>query len=226
MCPHTSLETFVLTRARPTTPPSSKKTAASTSVPPSLPSTPPPPTNATTNATTGNFALLPLRTRTRGPAYVLPSLPADTSDLNLDPAHESYDILDESLSLFRANTLFRNFEIKGPADRVLIYSILYISDLLSRIAAKPTLSQREAEKLVQAAALEQFALPGEPGFPLNAQFQGARDRQEAETLRGYIGQVRQELGARLVGRLYADGTGRPSKWWLSFAKRKFMGKSL
>ena len=28
------------------------------------------------------------------------------------------DILDESIDLFRANSLFRNFEIKGPADRV------------------------------------------------------------------------------------------------------------
>lgn len=28
------------------------------------------------------------------------------------------DIIDEAIDLFRANSLFRNFEIKGPADRV------------------------------------------------------------------------------------------------------------
>lgn len=28
------------------------------------------------------------------------------------------DIIDESIDLFRANSLFRNFEIKGAADRV------------------------------------------------------------------------------------------------------------
>lgn len=32
-------------------------------------------------------------------------------------------------------------------------------------------------------------------------------------------QARQELAARLVERLYADGTGKPSKWWLGFQKR-------
>ncbi|KAF8441833.1 actin-related protein 2/3 complex subunit 3 [Terfezia claveryi] len=172
----------------------------------------------------GNFALLPLRTKTRGPAYTLPPLPAGVAELDLDPDHESYDILDETLTLFRANTLFRNFEIKGPADRVLIYGILWISDCLSKL--KPTMTLRESEKAITTAALEQYALPGDPSFPLNALYQGPRDRGEAELLRGYIGQMRQELGSRLLARIYADGTGKPSKWWLSFTKRRFMGKSL
>jgi hypothetical protein len=93
----------------------------------------------------GNFALLPLRTRTRGPAIQLPALPADVTELTIDAAHESYDPLDEILALFRANTFFRNFEIKGPADRVLIYGILFVSEVLSKI--KPGMSKREAEKV-------------------------------------------------------------------------------
>lgn len=47
--------------------------------------------------------------------------------------------------MFRANTFFRNFEIKGPADRVLIYGILYVSEVLSKI--KPGMSRRDAEKV-------------------------------------------------------------------------------
>jgi len=47
-----------------------------------------------------------------------------------------------------------------------------------------------------------------------------------EYLRQYLIQVRQELAARLVERLYADGTGKPSKWWMSFQKRRFMNRSL
>ncbi|KAF8251162.1 ARP2/3 complex, 21 kDa p21-Arc subunit [Wilcoxina mikolae CBS 423.85] len=172
----------------------------------------------------GNFGLPPLRTKTRGPSYTLPSLPAGTNDLDIDPDSEYYDILDETLTLFRANTLFRNFEIKGPADRVLIYGILWISECLGKV--KPTMSQRDAEKALQTAALDHFALPGDPAFPLNALYQPPRDRQEADTLRGYISQMRQELAMRLIARLYADGTGKPSKWWLSFTKRRFMGKSL
>ncbi|KAI5793257.1 actin-related protein 2/3 complex subunit 3 [Geopyxis carbonaria] len=172
----------------------------------------------------GNFALPSLRTRTRGPAYILPALPAGVSELDVDPDSESYDILDETLTLFRANTLFRNFEIKGPADRALIYGILWISECLTKV--KPTMTQREAEKALQSAALDQFALPGDASFPLNALYQAPKDRNEADMLRQYISQMRQELASRLLNRLYADGTGKPSKWWLSFTKRRFMGKSL
>jgi hypothetical protein len=48
----------------------------------------------------------------------------------------------------------------------------------------------------------------------------------AEYLRTYLTQVRQELAARLVERLYADGTGKPNKWWMAFQKRRFMNRSL
>ena len=89
------------------------------------------------------------------------------------------------------------------------------------------MTRRDAEKAIGNVSLDtNFAVPGDAGFPLNQQFEGARDRHEAETLRQYIMQMRQELGARLVSRVYADGTDKPSKWWLSFTKRKFMGKSL
>lgn len=47
-----------------------------------------------------------------------------------------------------------------------------------------------------------------------------------EYLRGYLTQARQELALRLVEKLYADGTGKPSKWWMSFQKRRFMNRSL
>ena len=149
--------------------------------------------------------------------------------MTIDPDSESYDILDETLSLFRANTFFRNFEIKGPADRSLIYGILFLSDCLSKL--KPGTDAKSAEKQLINIALEQFSLPGEPGFPLNQAFEGARDRNESEVLRAYLGQVRQELAMRLLVRLFDDGNGGvspggPSKWWLSFAKRKFMGKGL
>ncbi|OTB04236.1 hypothetical protein M426DRAFT_73594 [Hypoxylon sp. CI-4A] len=175
----------------------------------------------------GNFPLLPLRTKTRGPAYVLPQsnppLPANESP---DPDAESYDILDEVLSLFRANTFFRNFEIQGSADRLLIYGILFVSECLGKI--RPHHSLRDATKEVLNTALDlNFAIPGDPAFPLNQIYEPPRDRQDAEQLRQYLSQVRQELAARLLARVYdEEGDGKPSKWWLSFTKRKFMGKAL
>ncbi|PKS05582.1 hypothetical protein jhhlp_008100 [Lomentospora prolificans] len=151
------------------------------------------------------------------------SLPASESP---EPDSESYDILDEVLAIFRANTFFRNFEIQGPADRLLIYGILFVSDCLTKI--KPTASVRDATKDVMNLALDlNFAIPGDPGWPLNQMYEPPRDRQDAEQLRQYMSQVRQELSTRLLARVYEDGgDGRPSKWWLSFTKRKFMGKSL
>ncbi|RKF65178.1 Actin-related protein 2/3 complex subunit 3 [Golovinomyces cichoracearum] len=177
-----------------------------------------------TTPTIGNFPLLPLRTRVRGPAYTLPpcELPAHISP---EPNDESYDVLDEVLSLFRANTFFRNFEIQGPADRLLIYGILWISECLGKI--RGNMSAREAQKEIQSIALEvNFALPGDPAFPLNQLFHPPANMQETESLRQYLSQVRQELASRLLARIYAEGPDKPSKWWLSFTKRKFMGKSL
>ena len=121
----------------------------------------------------------------------------------MDPDSESYDPLDEVLSLFRANTFFRNFEIKGPADRLLIYGILFVSECLGKV--RSTMGSREAEKVTlerstvsrsgseeavlitsQAllnAALDQFAIPGDASFPLNQAFEAPKDRQDAEILR-------------------------------------------
>ncbi|CEJ89877.1 Putative Actin-related protein 2/3 complex subunit 3 [[Torrubiella] hemipterigena] len=174
----------------------------------------------------GNFPLLPLRTKTRGPAYTLPipspPLPAHEAP---DVESESYDILDEVLSVFRANTFFRNFEIQGPADRLLIYGIWFVSDCLTKI--KPTANIKEAQKDVLNLALDlNFALPGDPAWPLNQMYEPPRDRQDAEQLRQYMSQVRQELAARILARVYEENPDVPSKWWLSFTKRKFMGKSL
>jgi hypothetical protein len=116
----------------------------------------------------GNFPLLPLRTKTRGPAFTLPQppppgLPPGESP---EPDNESYDALDEVLQLFRANTLFRNFEIQGPADRLLIYGIWFVSDCLGHI--RPSASARDASKDLNNLALDSnFAIPGEPSWPLN-----------------------------------------------------------
>lgn len=37
------------------------------------------------------------------------------------------DIVEEALDLFRGDVFFANFEVKGPADRLLVVLILYIS---------------------------------------------------------------------------------------------------
>ncbi|CCH62930.1 hypothetical protein TBLA_0I02740 [Henningerozyma blattae CBS 6284] len=158
----------------------------------------------------GNFAIMPLNTKYRGPAY---------------PANSDYDIVDECLDLFRANSFFKNFEIKNQADRVLIYGILFINECLAHL--KPNTSMNEAIKILTNVALDDFSLPGTPGFPLNAVYSvPIQDHNSMELLKSYIQQLRQELSMRLLNRLYADTQERPSKYWLGFTRRRFMNKSL
>jgi len=52
-----------------------------------------------------------------------------------------------------------------------------------------------------------------------------KNDSEADALRTYLTQIRQETGKRVVEKVF-DDENAPSKWWLCFAKRKFMDKSL
>jgi actin related protein 2/3 complex subunit 3 len=90
------------------------------------------------------------------------------------------DIIDETLDLFRANSLFRNFEIKGPADRLLIILILFISDCLTKLSASRTpLNQLEATKALNTLAVDSFPLPGDANFALNAHYAPPGSRPDA-----------------------------------------------
>jgi actin related protein 2/3 complex subunit 3 len=120
--------------------------------------------------TIASVALLPFRTKIRGPAP--PPLSASSTD--------EMDIIDEAIDLFRANSLFRNFEIKGGGDRLLIYLILFISQCLTIIqSARVPMSQNEALKQLSTTAVDQFNLPGDAGFPLNNLYQAPANRMEA-----------------------------------------------
>jgi actin related protein 2/3 complex subunit 3 len=67
-------------------------------------------------------------------------------------------------------------------------------------------TRRDAEKAVMNVALDtNFAIPGDASFPLNQAFEAPKERNEAEIMRQYIMQMRQELAARLIARVYADG---------------------
>jgi actin related protein 2/3 complex subunit 3 len=82
----------------------------------------------------------------------------------------------------------------------LIYGTLYVTELLNKI--RPNMGRKEAEKAVMNSALDtNFAIPGDAGFPLNQMFEPPRERNEAEVLRQYVMQMRQELAVRLLGRV-------------------------
>uniref|UniRef100_A0A1I7YRA6 Actin-related protein 2/3 complex subunit 3 n=1 Tax=Steinernema glaseri TaxID=37863 RepID=A0A1I7YRA6_9BILA len=159
----------------------------------------------------GNMGLLPLRTNFKGPA---PRVPAD---------HE--DIIDEALLYFKPNIFFREFEIKGPADRTLIYLTFYIVECLKKVQKSPSKSQA-VKDLTTLALSQKLPIPGETQFPLNQHYKAPANAQEEETMRAYLQQLRQELGMRLVEHCFDPTTDKATKWWLCFARKRFMDKSL
>ncbi|XP_060068670.1 actin-related protein 2/3 complex subunit 3-like [Ylistrum balloti] len=156
----------------------------------------------------GNMALLPLRTSFKGPA------PRDTSD---------FDIIDEAIHYFKANIFFRNYEIKSEADRTLIYITLFISECLKKL--QKCQSKSQGQKEMYTIGIYNYPIPGEAGFPLNAMFSKPASRNEEENMRNYLQQLRQETGLRICEKVF-EVPDKPSKWWMCFAKRKFLDKSL
>jgi len=148
------------------------------------------------------------------------------------------DIVDECLLLFRGNCFFRNFGIKGSADRTLIYEILFISGCLNKLATRPCQNQEEATRALINLALDDFSIPGEPRFPLKSLYEPPANQQDAghhfgglevadcRLLRQYLTHFRQDITQRLVGKVYAGNPDTASKWWMLFRKRLFMNKSL
>ena len=78
------------------------------------------------------------------------------------------DIIDEVLGYFKANVLFKSFELKGPGDRTLIYLTLYITQCLGKLEKCPT--PVEGMKALTALAHDQFRIPGDVGFALGSFF--------------------------------------------------------
>uniref|UniRef100_U5EMZ1 Actin-related protein 2/3 complex subunit 3 n=1 Tax=Corethrella appendiculata TaxID=1370023 RepID=U5EMZ1_9DIPT len=159
----------------------------------------------------GNMAILPLRTCTyRGPAPIVSNI--------------EQDIIDEALYYFKANVFFRSFEVKNEIDRVLIYITLYVTECLKKLQRCSNKNQGLQE--MYTLAISKFDIPGEANFPLNSVYARPQTTAEGDLMRQYLQQLRQEIGIRVCERVFSGEDGKPSKWWLCFAKKKFMDKSL
>ncbi|KAH8071145.1 hypothetical protein JL721_4576 [Aureococcus anophagefferens] len=127
-------------------------------------------------------ALLPLKTKTRGPAPLM----ADGEE----------DIVDEVIKYYRPNSLFRNFEVKGGAPRPAPppgrarHSPQFLKE------CERFKTRGEAEKALHALVIKQFPIPGGPGWSLGGMFPTPGDIQEGESWRLYMKQARALLPAR------------------------------
>ncbi|QCD80597.1 actin related protein 2/3 complex [Vigna unguiculata] len=107
--------------------------------------------------------LLPLKSHIKGPAPV--------------SGQDTVDIVDEAITFFRANVFFRNFDIKSPADKLLIYLTSYINIALKRLEGCRTLA--EGTKAIINLGLEKVPVPGESGFPFPGLFPLPQSQDEA-----------------------------------------------
>ncbi|CAD6197385.1 unnamed protein product [Caenorhabditis auriculariae] len=156
-----------------------------------------------------NMGKLPLRTNFKGPA----------------PSTNEEDIIDEALAYFKPNIFFREFEIKGPADRTLIYLTFYITECLRKLQRSPDKISGQKD-LASLALSHQLPIPGEASFPLNSMFKGPPSKADEDEMRAYLQQARQELGLRLCEQAFPEPKEKASKWWLCFSRRRFMDKGL
>ena len=163
--------------------------------------------------------VLPLRTRVRGPAPCLEAPPEGYDSVAASDAADA-DIVDEALRLFRANMLFKNFDLLGGGDRLLIYTTLFIHACLKRVARGASiLGKSEAARELIALAAGAHVAPGDAGWPLGGVIVAAKTPTEAEAFKGYLRQVRETVVARLVS-LAWDVSGSPNKHWMAYGKRK------
>jgi len=159
----------------------------------------------------GGIALLPIKAiKSKGPAPI----PA---------ADQEFDIVNEAINYFKANVFFNTYEIKGPADRLLVYLTLFIHQCLCRMTRCSNADG--VNKEMYQLSIEAFKLPMDAGFPLAPFYSQLGSKRESDELRAYMLQCRQETSGRLA-EMVIDASGKPSKWWLCFTKRRFLGKSL
>jgi actin related protein 2/3 complex subunit 3 len=100
---------------------------------------------------------------------------------------------------------------------------LYVGQCLQELERVAT--KGNAEKVVHQIAIKAFAIPGETSWKLGGMYPPPKSAAEAEGFRAYIKQCREEIGLRVLEVLYLPD-GSKNKWWQSFSKRKFMGKTL
>jgi len=149
--------------------------------------------------------ILPLKTKVRGPAP-----PAKVTDK---------DIIDEAMEFFRANVLFRNYSVQGPADLLLCYLTAFIAEILRHFQKCKT--KDDAKKSITTVSMSQnFAIPGDKTWQMPGFFKEPSGRSDADAFRQYFRQLREELVNRVLDVAYNDK--EQNKWWMQFSKRKFM----
>ena len=159
--------------------------------------------------TANGFAILPIKTEFAGPA---PKAPGGDYE----------DVIDEALNYFRASILFKHFEVKGPADKTFIYLTCFICKCLETIQKSP--EQDAATKAIFKLSMEPVTSGSSSSFFMKDLVKYSA--KEDDKFKKYLLQSKQECASRLMQILYNPEWGTLDlKFWLAFAKKKFLNRS-
>lgn len=143
----------------------------------------------------------------------------DSSKLKLPLSEVDLDIIDEALIYFRANVLFKNFPIRGDADKLLVYITVFISKCLETAAGQDV----DKTKFLMKSLVDDCEwTPNYKAHFFNTLVN--LKPSEVNELQLYLKSVRKEVVLRLQFILYdSDYKTLDLKYWLGFSRKKFMG---
>ena len=138
----------------------------------------------------------------------------------------THDIVDEAIALFRANILFKNFKVKGSADKSVIFLTCFIQKCMEQMArfkdqdrATNVVGQIVNDPKAVEVGMETFFM-NKLGL-LNIKAPVAEKRK----LGDYLKKLMQECAKRLLEYLFRAGEGDLNrKYWVGMGKRPFLGQ--
>jgi actin related protein 2/3 complex subunit 3 len=146
-----------------------------------------------------------------------PSL--DPTKLSTAINDNQLDIIDEGLIYFRANVLFKNFNIEGDADKLLVYIIVFIQKCLEK--GNDPDEKKAKENMNKLISTCEWIPQSENFFNILAD---PKDKSNVGNLQKYLKEIRQEVVKRLIYILFDNpSTAMDRKFWLGLGKKKFMG---
>ncbi len=144
----------------------------------------------------------------------------DPSQLKKDVQETDLDIIDEAIIYFRANVLLKNFPMKGDADKLLVYITVFIQKCLEVISNDTDVNKAKSnlKNLIDDAEYN----PNNKSHFFNSLV--TINNSEITELQNYLKSVRKEVVNRMQYLLFDALWGTLDlKFWLMFAKRRFMG---
>ncbi len=143
----------------------------------------------------------------------------DPSKLKVALNQIELDIIDEAIIYFRANVMFKNFNIDGDADKLIVYITVFSQKCLERAAdPNPNKAKENMRKLVEQC---EYVAKSENFFNVLV---NKKEGGDMTSLQNYLRRIRKETVERLIYILFEDEkTKMDAKYWIALGKKKFMG---